>query len=90
MQRRALQRSIIRAPGNLQRHIADEKNARAQAEDPVAETQRPRHADRGIGYAGTVKIIRDVEDEEKRKQPYGDLMTSVIGKLDVSRGRERS
>src|SRR5580658_2682959 len=75
---------------NLQRHVADEKNARAQAEHPIAEPKRPRHPDRGIGYAGAVKIISDVEDEEKRKQPYGDLMASMIRKLDVSPGRERS
>src|SRR5580698_6384527 len=70
---------------NLQCHITDEENARAQPEYSIVEPERSRHPNRRIGYAGAVKIIGDVEDKKKRKQTQGDLMASMIRKLDVSR-----
>ncbi len=73
------------ATGDLQSHIAKEENARSQAEDAVAESQIARHAERGIGQVGAVKIIGDVEKEEKWQQAHSDPATGDAGNVERER-----
>src|SRR5215469_12274292 len=75
--------------GNLQRDVTEEENSRAQAEDAVAESQIAGHAERGVGHASAVNVIRDVENEKKRKQADGDLMARAVADFSGDRwGRD--
>jgi hypothetical protein len=68
-------------PGHLQCHVADEENAGSRSKDAVAESQLAGHSDRGIGHAGAVDVICDVEEEKKWQQPQTNAPAGAVRKL---------
>src|SRR5579863_6018196 len=66
---------------NLQRHIADKENAGAQSEHPVAEAELASHSDCGVGDAGAIEIVGDIEGEKKWQQAQCGVMPSAVGDI---------
>jgi hypothetical protein len=60
------------------RDIAEEKDACSQSEDAIAETEFTGHADRGVGYAGAVKVVGDVQGKKKRQQSQGSMVACAV------------
>ena len=74
---------------DLQGYIAEEENADPHAKHAIVESKVASHSNRGIGDAGAVKIVGDVKDKNKWKQPKGNVVPCVVGRPGCA-GRNRA
>src|SRR5262249_20939386 len=66
---------------DLEGDVADEENSDGEAGHCVAETEVTAHTDGGIGEAGAIEIVGDVENEEEREEAEGGLVSRAAYKL---------
>jgi hypothetical protein len=53
----------------LQGDITEEKNAGSETKNAIAESEFTSHTYRGVGNAGAIQIIGEIQGEKKRQQP---------------------
>jgi hypothetical protein len=63
----------------LQKYVSREENSESQSEYPIVKTEIARHPDRSVSHARPVQKINDVQQKQKRKQPYSDLLSGLFG-----------
>ena len=63
---------------NFQRQIADEKNARAKTKDRLRKLEILRHVQLGERHVRAVQVRDDVENEDERQNPPGDLLPNSL------------
>jgi hypothetical protein len=67
IQRRALHRSTIMAPGDFQEHVSDEKDSGAEAEHAVTEAEVVGHLQPSVSDVHAVEKRNYVEWPDKGK-----------------------
>ena len=63
--------------GNFNQKVADEKDARTDAEIGIRKAQILGHVQRRVAQVDAIQVRNDVQDKQKRNQPPRDLAASA-------------